>query len=111
VCANSPGFRCSGGGTLDSGVLRNWGRAGGPIGSSQITAVVERTDVRHNAGLSYPITARAELVAPHAVELLAPRLLSPHEKALLDQVSLDGKTADDWMMVAGALRQAGFHGQ
>jgi hypothetical protein len=101
----------SGDGMLDSGVLRNLGRAGRPVGSSQITAVVERAAVRHGAGLPYPMTARAELVAPYAVELVAPRLLSPHEKELLDEVSLAGKAADDWMTVAGALRRADLREQ
>ncbi len=101
----------SGDGMLDSGVLRNLGRAGRPVGSSQITAVVERAAVRHGAGLPYPMTARAELVAPYAAELVAPRLLSPHEKELLDEVSLAGKAADDWMTVAGALRRADLREQ
>jgi hypothetical protein len=85
-------------------MLRNIG--GGPIGSSQITAVVERTPDSKGASDAYPITARARLVAPFAVRLAAPRPLSPEERRLLDEVSREGKTVEDWMAVAQQLRRA-----
>ncbi len=103
VCENSDGIPRSAGGTLDIGTLRNL--RGGPIGSSQITAVVERTPDRKGASDAYPITARARLVAPFAVRLAAPRPLSPEERQLLDEVSREGKTVEDWMAVAQQLRQ------
>ena len=109
VCASPTGIPSSGRGTLNTGMLRNYG--GGPIGRSQITAVVELGTARCGESLSYPITARATLIAPYAVKLAAPRLLSPHDRRLLDEVSLDGKIAEDWMAVAKQLRRAGPHEQ
>jgi hypothetical protein len=104
VCENPTGLSHSGGGTVDIGKLRNFGDGGKPIGSSQISAVVERA-ARTGTGLSYPITARATLVAPYAVQLTAPRVLSPLERRLLDEVSLTGKTAEDWNAVVKQLRK------
>jgi hypothetical protein len=104
VCKNSAGISHSGGGTLDAGTLRNLGDSGKPIGSSQITAVVERA-VRDGNARPYPITARATLVAPYAVQLASPRQLSPSEKQLLDDVCLVGKTERDWAGVAKQLRR------
>jgi hypothetical protein len=104
VCENPLGFRAAVDGTLNTGSLRNLGNGGRPVGSSQITAVVDRTACSSSHGLSYPITTRATLVPPYAVQLSAPRQLSPHELRLLDDVSLDGETADDWMAVAKQLR-------
>jgi hypothetical protein len=104
VCENPAGLSHSGGGTVDMGKLRNFGDGGKPIGSSQISAVVERV-ARTGTGLSYPVTARATLVTPYAVQLAAPRVLSPLEKRLLDEVSLTGKTAQDWNAVVKQLRK------
>jgi hypothetical protein len=104
VCENPAGVSATMGETLDTGSLRNFGDGGRPIGSSQITAVVERTtSSRH--GLLYPIIARATLVAPYAVQLSAPRQLSSHEVRLLDDVSVYGETANDWIAVAKELRR------
>jgi hypothetical protein len=89
---------------VDIGKLRNFGDGGKPIGSSQVSAVVERTAVT-GTGLSYPITARATLVAPYAVQLTAPRELSPLERRLLDEVCLTGKTAENWNAVVKQLRK------
>jgi hypothetical protein len=104
VCEHPTGLPRSGGGTVDMGTLRNFGDGGKPIGSSQISAVVERA-ARTGTGLSYPITARATLVAPHAVQLTAPRELSPLERRLLDEVCLTGKTAEDWSALVKQLRK------
>jgi hypothetical protein len=105
VCENPLGLSHSGsGGTVDIGKLRNFGDGGKPIGSSQISAVVERA-APTSTGLSYPITARATLVAPYVVQLAAPRELSPLERRLLDEVSLTGKTAQDWNAVVKQLRK------
>jgi hypothetical protein len=97
------GLSHSGGGTVDMGKLRNFGNGGKPIGSSQISAVERAAPT--STGLSYPITARATLVAPYAVQLATPRQLSPLERRLLDEVSLTGKTAEDWNAVVKQLRK------
>ena len=103
-------LRSSRGGELDTRRLRNFGDNGKSVGSSQVTAVVERTS-HTGDGRLYPITARATLVAPYAVQLAHPRLLSPHEKLLLDKVSLKGKTSADFLEVARQLRLPGRPGQ
>jgi hypothetical protein len=104
VCENPMGIRHSRHGMLDSRRLRNFGNGGKPVGSSQVTAVVEQVNCNGN-GRSYPITTRAMLIAPHAVRLAAPRQLSQIERQLLDDVSIDGKTANDWIAVAKRLRR------
>src|SRR5262245_22628873 len=105
VCENPMGILHSGRGTLDTRTLRNFGNGGKPVGSSQVTAVVERT-TSHGEGRSYPITASATLIAPYAVQLTAPKKLSEQELRLLDQASLGTMTAKDWIAVAKQIRQA-----
>ena len=94
----------NGGGTLDSGALRNFGSDGKSVGSSQITAVVERTTY-NGEGRSYPITMRETLFAPYAVQLAEQRKLSATELRLLDAASLGIMTANDWIGFAKQLRR------
>ncbi|MGA7489738.1 MAG: hypothetical protein WBW74_22675 [Xanthobacteraceae bacterium] len=105
VCQSPARLLSSGGGMLDTGMLRNFGDGGRPLGSSQITAVVERI-TRAVSGMSYPITARAILVPPYAVRQAGPRVLSDPELQLLDEVSVEGKTSKDWLAVVKHLRRA-----
>jgi hypothetical protein len=105
VCENPSGYRSSRGRELDTRTLRNFGDGGKGVGSSQVTAVVERTTC-NRAGRLYPITAYGTLIAPYAVQLSAPRLLSSDEKRLLDDVSCAGKTSEDWMIVARQLHRS-----
>lgn len=104
VCANQTCILRNGAGTLDSGALRNFGSDGKSVGSSQITAVVERTTY-NGEGRSYPITMRATLIAPYAVQLAEQRKLSTTELRLLDAASLGVMTANDWIGVAKQLRR------
>jgi hypothetical protein len=103
VCENPMGILHSGHGMLDTRTLRNFGDGGKPVGSSQVTAVVEPT-IPHDRGLSYGITARATLTAPYAVQLTAQRKLSEQELLLLHQASLGTMTAKDWIAVATQIR-------
>jgi hypothetical protein len=104
VCENPLGILRSGGGSVESCTLRN--PSGKRVGSSQITAVVERMP-RNGTGLIYPITARAVLAAPYYfVRLTGARELTQLERQLLDEVSLDGKTVDDWNAFSKELRRA-----
>jgi hypothetical protein len=105
VCENPMGILHSGRGMLDTRTLRNFGDGGKPVGSSQVTAVVERTSP-HDKGRSYPVTASATLTAPYAVPLTAPRKLSGQELRLLDQASLGTMTAKDWIAIAKQIRRA-----
>jgi hypothetical protein len=106
VCANPAGIPHSNGRILDTRTLRNLGEHGRRIGTSQITAVVERSAAQPDNGHQYPTTVCATLVAPYFVKLVAPRLLSSREKRRLDEVSVDGKSLDDWIAVARELRRA-----
>jgi hypothetical protein len=94
VCESPMGILCGDRNTLDAGELRNIGDGGKPVGSSQVTAVVEQT-VRNDKGRSYPITARATLIAPYAVKLTGQRELSPGTLQLLNDASLDTMTSGD----------------
>jgi hypothetical protein len=104
VCANQRCILGNGGGTLDSGALRNVGSNGKSVGSSQVTAVVERTTY-NGEGQSYPITTRATLIAPYAVQLAKQRKLSAAELRLLDDASLSTMAAYDWIRLAKQLRR------
>jgi hypothetical protein len=104
VCENRMGILHSGHGMLDTRTLRNFGDGGKPVGSSQVTAVVERTSP-HDKGRSYPVTASATLTAPYAVQLTAQRKLSEPELQLLHQASLGTMTAKHWIAVAKQIRQ------
>jgi hypothetical protein len=104
VCENPLGILRSGGGSVESWTLLN--PSGKRIGSSQITAVVERRP-RNGTGRIYPVTARAVLAAPlYFVQLTCARELTQLERQLLDEVSLDGKTVNDWKAFAKELRPA-----
>jgi len=105
VCTAPKELLNGGSGILDTGALRNFGHCGKPIGASQVTAVVRRTPHK-NGGLSYPITARATLAAPYAVQLAAQRRLSTPELQLLEHASRGRMTAGDWMTLAKQLRRA-----
>jgi hypothetical protein len=87
VCENPTGILHSGHGMLDTRTLRNFGDHGKPVGSSQVTAVVERTSP-HDKSRSYPVTASATPTAPYAVQLTGQRKLSEQELQLLHQASL-----------------------
>jgi hypothetical protein len=104
VCENSLGILRSSGGSVESWTLRN--PSGKQVDRRQITAVVERIP-GNGTGLIYPITARAVLAAPYYfVRLTGARELTQLERQLLDEVSLDGKTVDDWNVFAKELRRA-----
>jgi hypothetical protein len=105
VCENPTGILHSGHGMLDTRTLRNFGDGGKQVGSSQVTAVVERTSP-HDRGRSYPVTASATLTAPYAVQLTAQRKLLEQELQLLHQASLGTMTAKDWIAVAKQIRCA-----
>jgi hypothetical protein len=103
VCENPLGISRGCGESLESWTLLN--PSGRPVGSSQITAVVERIP-RKGTGRTYPVTARAVLAAPYFVQLTGARELTQLERQLLEDVSLDGKTIDDWKAFVKKLRPA-----
>ena len=108
VCASSTALGLTGGGTLNTGALRNTG-TGKSIGSSQVTSVVEQINLT-SEGKVYEIKMRATLADPYCVKLitpedLAPRELTAQERQLLEDVSLDGKTIEDWKALTKQLRR------
>jgi hypothetical protein len=104
VCETADEISRTAGGAVNTSMLRNFGDGGKSIGSSQITSLVQRI-TPNGTGLSYPITIRGTLVAPHSVRLTAPRALLPVELQLLQETSLEGKTREDWLATAGRLRR------
>jgi hypothetical protein len=103
VCESAVSLRKSGGGSLDAGTLRNFGENGRPIGSSQVTAVVEHNGLVARS-LLYPISARAWLTSPFIATLTSPRPLSQAERRLLREVGEDGNGVEDWLAVVTRLR-------
>jgi hypothetical protein len=89
---------------LDAALLRNTGEKGKPVGSSQVTAVVEIAPLIGRSA-HYEVTARAVLVGPYAVTLASPRKLSLAEQYLLSDVANAGKTSADWLAVAKRVRR------
>lgn len=104
VCRSKSPLIGSGGGQLDAGALQNIGRGGKPVGSSQVTAVVER-GAPSGRSMNYPIASRAILEKPCSATLSSPRELSPTERRLLYEVGMDGETVDDWLAVVRQLRR------
>jgi hypothetical protein len=104
ICESHSSILNNSGGKLDADCLRNIGDGGRPVGSSQVTAVVEQRGTR-GSDARYEITARATVVPPYAVTLTSPRELLPAERKLLDEVGNEGKGRDDWFAVVKAIRQ------
>jgi hypothetical protein len=105
VCENPLGILRSGGGSADLWALRNL-LTGKSLAGQQIAAVVEHIPRNSPVTAMYPVTARAVLAAPHFVQLTGERELTQLERQLLDDVSLEGKTVDDWKAFAAKLRSA-----
>jgi hypothetical protein len=108
VCASSTALALTGGGTLNTGALQNTGTRN-PIGSSQVTSVVEQKNFT-SEGKVYEIKMRATLSDPYCVKLITPEDLEPREltaqeRQLLKDVSLDGKTIEDWKALTKQLRR------
>ena len=67
VCMSDEPLAITNTGRLRFGALRNL-RSGAPLGASQVTAVVECEDGKHDDG-EYPVAFRASLVAPYFIRL------------------------------------------
>ena len=102
VCASPSSILSNGASTLNIAALRNV--SGGKVGSSQITAVVEKA-APHGAPMIYPVIARAALFAPFFATLSSPRQLSDHERRLLDEIGVEGRGREDWIGVVRQIRR------
>ncbi|WP_322104831.1 hypothetical protein [Paraburkholderia sp. J41] len=78
-----------------------------PLGASQVTAIVRSVQEQNAAGGKlYPVSFFAELVQPYFVRLVAPRVLTGSEKALLARTTESG-VERTWRDVVTSIRQAG----
>ncbi|MCL4673905.1 MAG: hypothetical protein KJZ64_13465 [Sphingomonadaceae bacterium] len=90
-----------GGARFDPLAFRNVGEQGGPVGSSQVTALLRQVAMqRENA--SYEVNMTADLVEGYWVRLCDPVLIGPAEKADLDNLS--SCSVVDWAQLAARLR-------
>lgn len=106
VCASPLPILENGGGTVDATQLINIGDSGRPLGSSQVTAVVNYSPkICAVAPRPYNIAARAILEPPYFADLANPRKLSRVELRLLYDVGRDGKSVEDWLAVTRQLRR------
>lgn len=85
-------------GAFDHAAYRNVGEAGGPIGNSQVTALVVRTRSESEAA-AYAINLRAKLVSSYWVKLGQPRALSDARRRALMALPASPKDISDWEWV------------
>jgi hypothetical protein len=71
VCSSAGPLEIDDATQISFGALRNL-RSGAPLGASQVTAVVHRSDTGQGGGNDYPVAFRAALVAPYFVRLRGP---------------------------------------
>lgn len=87
VCQSDEELRLADQGTFDLKAYRNIGAYGGPVGNSQVTALLVRT--RDEVHVSdYRINFRAKLVGGYWVKLARPRVLDESAIAKLSRLSL-----------------------
>jgi hypothetical protein len=91
-----------GGRRFDPAAYRNVG-AGGPVGASQVTALLQQVAAeRDDAG--YEVNMQADLVAGYWVRLADPVLLEPARLVPLDEAA--GMSVAEWRTFSTGLRQA-----
>jgi hypothetical protein len=102
MCRSNAPLRIDrGGARFDPLAFRNVGERGGPVGASQVTALLrqvapQREDAAYEIGMS------ADLVEGYWVRLCDPVLIGPTEKSELDDVS--SSSASDWAQLATRLK-------
>lgn len=105
VCLCDEELRLRDVGPFDPKAYRNIGDGGGPIGSSQVTALAVRT--RDESPVSpYRINLRAKLAGSYWVRLCRPRPLKGGALATLAEVSSRAGelTTDEWTRAVAGLR-------
>lgn len=105
VCNSNEELRLADFGVFDPTAYRNIGDGGGPIGNSQVTALVVRT--RDESPLSdYRINFRAKLAGGYWVRLGRPRSLNATALTMLSDISSRATEVaiEDWTKAVAGLR-------
>lgn len=105
VCSSDEELRLADFGPFDPTAYRNIGEGGGPIGNSQVTALVVRT--RDESAVSpYRVNLRAKLVGCYWVRLGRPLPLNATAITKLSDISTHAveMAADEWAQVVAGLR-------
>lgn len=90
-----------GGARFDPLAFRNVGERGGPVGASQVTALLRQVASQRDDA-SYEVSMTADLVEGYWVRLCDPVLIGPAEKAELDNLS--SSSSADWSLLAARLK-------
>ncbi len=106
MCWSAEELRLEDRGAFDSSAYRNVSDAGGPVGNSQVTALVVRTRAESPVS-DYRINLRAKLVGGYWVRLARPCVLGEAARAALVMVSarrgkLTAKTGSGWFRRSGS---------
>lgn len=92
-----------GGRRFDPAAYRNVGDAGGPVGASQVTAMLQQIAPERDDA-SYEVNMQAHLAADYWVRLADPVLLEVARLAPLDEAA--GMSLADWRAFSAELRPA-----
>lgn len=92
-----------GGRRFDPSAYRNIGEAGGPVGASQVTALLQQVGTESNDA-AYEVNMQADLTAGYWVRLSDPVLLDPACFRSLDEVT--GMSVADWRALSTGFRQS-----
>jgi hypothetical protein len=105
VCSSFEELRLDDEGSFDPLAYRNLGDAGGPIGSSQVTALVVRIGAESSVS-AYRINLRAKLTGSYWVRLARPCVLGEATRAALAVASARSSEMDkgEWIEMVSEIR-------
>ncbi|MFB6460850.1 hypothetical protein [Bradyrhizobium tunisiense] len=90
--------------SFDASAYRNVSSAGGPVGSSQVTALLRRVSAQSSSS-DYEINLTAQLTGSYWVRLSCPTLLTDDKLRLL----AGEKPAENWSSLVAKLRSGSDH--
>ena len=105
ICRSDEALRLDDLGGFDPSAYRNVGAGGGPVGSSQVTALLVRTRDESPAS-EYRVNLRAKLAGSCWVRLARPCLLGAAAGAAISAASARALEMDsgDWISTVSAIR-------
>jgi hypothetical protein len=105
MCRSDEELRLDDQGAFDPSAYQNMGDAGGPVGNSQVTALVVRTRAESPVS-DYRINLRAKLVGSYWVRLARPCILGEAaRKALITASARAGEMdSGDWIRMVSEIR-------
>jgi hypothetical protein len=105
MCSSLEELRLNDQGSFDPSAYRNLGDAGGPVGSSQVTALVVRTGAESSVS-DYRINLRAKLAGGYWVRLARPCVLGQAARAALAVASARAGEMDngEWIEMVSEVR-------